>query len=260
MNSSNKQFIKEKMIMKKTLLTAFLVMLVAISSASAWQFQTNPEEYDTMSLATYAIELADALQEEANLKTQIAEEQVIIDSLKLRLTELDAQIAATWQEIYDILGITEEDVLAAEAEIAAIRRNLEELLRLSPEQLQQRAQEIADNEARINALKAKPVSLLWKIRDQIRDLESLLARVKAKLPDFTTSYEVQLRTGNRDCLYRIAGYSEVYEDATRWPELYRANKAQIDRSYNSYKRNSDDPKYDRPQDLIFPGQVFDIPR
>ncbi len=246
--------------MKKTLLTALLVMFVAISSASAWQYQATPTEYDTMSLETYSVELANALQNEATTKTQIAEEQIVIDSLKARLVQLDTQIAATWQAIYDILGITEQDVLAAEAEIAEIRRNLEGLLRLTPEQLQQRAQEIADNEARINALKAKPVSLLWKIRDQIRDLESLLARVKAKLPDFSLTYEVQLRAGNRDCLYRIAGYSEVYEDATRWPELYRANKAQIDRSYNSYKRNTDDVKYDRPQDLIFPGQVFDIPR
>ncbi len=249
--------------MKKAAFTAMLMMIVALFStvsAQNWRYQKTAEEYDTMSLETYQIELTQAQQRENSAKGKIAEEQRIIDSLKLRLTELDNQIAATIKEIYDILGITEDDVLAAEAEIRDIRRNLELLLGLYPEELQKRAREIAENEARINALKQKTVSYLWKVRDQIRDLESLLAQVKAKLPDQILSYEVRLNPGKRDCLYRIAGFSEVYEDATRWPELYRANKDQIDRSYNRYKRNAEDPKYDRPQDLIFPGQVFDIPR
>lgn len=249
--------------MKKAALTAMLMMLVAFFStvsAQNWRYQETATEYDTMSLETYALKLTEAQQREQTAKNGINEEQRIIDSLRLRLTELDNQIAATIQEIYDILGITEDDVLAAEAEIREIRQNLELLLGLYPEELQARSKEIAENEARINALKQKPVSYLWKIRDQIQDLESLLAQVKAKLPDQILSYEVQLNVGKRDCLYRIAGYSEVYEDATRWPELYRANKDQIDRAYNRYKNNAEDPKYDRPQDLIFPGQVFDIPR
>jgi nucleoid-associated protein YgaU len=249
--------------MKKAAISALLMMIIALFStvsAQNWQYQNNAEEYDTMSLETYQLELTNAQQRETELKTQIANEQAIIDSLKARLVDLDAQIASTIADIYRILGITEDDVLAAEAEIREIRQNLELLLGLPSDELLRRSKEIAENEARINALKEKPVSYLWKIRDQIRDLESLLAQVKANLPDQIMSYEVQLNVGNRDCLYRIAGRSEVYEDASRWPEIYRANKAQIDRSYNSYKKNAAEVKYDRPQDLIFPGQVFDIPR
>ncbi len=249
--------------MKKAAFSAMLMMIIALFttvSAQNWQYQTNTEEYDTMSLETYQTELADAQQRESNLKSKIATEQGIIDSLKARLVDLDNQIATTIADIYRILGITEDDVLAAEAEIREIRQNLELLLGLSSDELLRRSREIADAEARINALKAKPVSYLWKIRDQIRDLESLLAQVKANLPDQILSYEVELNVGNRDCLYRIAGRSEVYEDATRWPEIYRANKGQIDRSYDRYKNNAAEVKYDRPQDLIFPGQVFDIPR
>ena len=243
-----------------TALVVFLLALVSTVSAQNWQYQENDQEYDTMSLETFQIKLTEAQQKEQNLKTQIATEQAIIDSLKQRLVDLDQQIDATVKEIYAILGITEDDVLAAEAEIRSIRANLEELNGLYPDELQARIKELSDDEARINALKEKPVSYLWKIRDQIQELESLLAEVKSKLPDEITSYEVQLNVGHRDCLYRIAGKDEVYGDATRWPELYRANKEQIDRGFNRYKRNSADPKYDRPQDLIFPGQVFDIPR
>lgn len=256
--------------MKRLIMMALLVAFVGgvVNTVSAktkiadinWKYERGAEEYDTMTLEIYAQELAAAQQQEKQLQADIVAEQVIIDSLNARLIELDQLIAQVSQEIYDILGITEEDVLAAEAEIAEIRQNLEMLLSLSPEELQARNAEIGKNEARINALKEKPVSYLWRVRDQIVELEDLLARVKANLPDEILSYTVELKYGNRDCLYRIAGYDEVYGDATRWPELYRANKGQIDQGFARYKRNVEEAKYDRAQDIIFPGQVFDIPR
>mgnify|MGYP006290752029 CR=1 FL=1 len=46
-----------------------------------------------------------------------------------------------------------------------------------------------------------------------------------------------------ECLWRIASYPEVYGSGAKWPLIYRANKDKID-----------DP------DLIYPDQVFEIPR
>jgi len=46
-----------------------------------------------------------------------------------------------------------------------------------------------------------------------------------------------------DCLWKIANSIAVYGDASRWPEIYEANRDQIS-----------DP------DLIYPNQVFSIPR
>jgi nucleoid-associated protein YgaU len=46
-----------------------------------------------------------------------------------------------------------------------------------------------------------------------------------------------------ECLWCIAGYSTVYADPFLWPLIYSANRNQIE-----------DP------DLIFPGQVFEIPK
>ncbi len=252
--------------MKRLLMSTFVIALflfvsnVSAKSSGNWQYQTNPEEYDTMSLVTYTTELAQIIEEEKNTAQEIAQEQSKIDSLKQLLAQTNAKIDATIKEKYTVLGITEQDVLNAESEIREIKGNLELLLGLTPEELMRRKNEIDDNEARIAALKEKPVSYLWRVRDQIRELDNLLARVKANLPDQTLEYTVELNRSKRDCLYRIAGKDAVYDDASRWPELYRANKDQIDRGYNRYKRNSEDPKYDRPQDLIFPGQVFDIPR
>lgn len=46
-----------------------------------------------------------------------------------------------------------------------------------------------------------------------------------------------------DCLWKIASYLTVYGDASKWPEIYEANKDKI-----------------RDPDLIYPGQIFVIPR
>ncbi len=242
------------------LLCCCLFTVSAFAADPVWRFQENPEEYDTMTMETYEIALANALQREKMAKEQIAQEQAQIESLQQQIAEIDQRIAAVIQEKYDILGITEQDVIDAENEIASIRQELELLLGLTPEELLKRIADIRKQEARINALKEKPVSYLWRIRDQIIELEDLLARVKANLPDKLSQYTVRLIPERRDCLYRISEYPEIYDDPTQWPKIYRGNKGQIDGGYNRYLQNVEESKYSRAQDLIFPGQVFDIPR
>jgi len=245
---------------KISLLCCCLLSLSAFGADPVWRYQENPQEYDTMTMESYEIALANAMQREKVAKEQIAQEQAQIEALKQRLLDIDARIAAVIKEKYDILGITEQDVIDAEAEIASIRRELELLLGLTPDELLRRKSDIDRQEARIAALKRKPVSYLWRIRDQIIDLENLLARVKANLPDKLSQYTVRLIPERRDCLYRIAEYPEIYSDPAQWPKIYRGNKSLIDGSYDRYVKKVPEPKYSKAEDLIFPGQVLDIPR
>lgn len=46
-----------------------------------------------------------------------------------------------------------------------------------------------------------------------------------------------------ECLWYIAGYEDVYGNPLKWPLIYKANKDKI-----------------KDPDLIYPGQVFAIPR
>jgi len=46
-----------------------------------------------------------------------------------------------------------------------------------------------------------------------------------------------------DCLWKISGFYWIYNDPTKWPTIYEANRDQI-----------------KDPDLIYPGQVFEIPR
>jgi len=228
-------------------------MLLAISlSVFAAKTEMTYEEYE--------LALAGAQEREKSAKQQIAQEQAKIESLKQRLLEIDRLIAQVIQEKYDILGMTEQDVIAAENEIASIRQEIELLMGLSPDELAKRMSDIKKIEARIAALKRTPVSYLWRIRDQIRDLEQMVERLKSMLPDKPMGYTVREIPGRRDCLWRISEYDFIYGDPTQWPRIYSANKSIIDKGFNRYVQRSAEPKYSRPEDLIFPGQELDIPR
>jgi nucleoid-associated protein YgaU len=58
-------------------------------------------------------------------------------------------------------------------------------------------------------------------------------------------YEVKLNPAKRDCLWRIAGFDFIYSDSTKWRRIYEHNK-------NTF-RYPDNP------DLIYPGQILEIP-
>ncbi|MCE5256412.1 MAG: hypothetical protein LLF89_06135 [Spirochaetaceae bacterium] len=72
----------------------------------------------------------------------------------------------------------------------------------------------------------------------------ILAAIPAFAP-LPATYTVRLIPGRRDCLWRIAEYSFVYNNPLKWSVLYNANKATF--------RDPSNP------DLIFPGQILDIP-
>ncbi|MDH5717243.1 MAG: hypothetical protein OEZ22_06360 [Spirochaetia bacterium] len=88
------------------------------------------------------------------------------------------------------------------------------------------------------------------IEDQIPQLIAMASRGKGSevqtVPVTTKegwkTYKVRLIPNKRDCLWRIAEYDFIYDNPLLWPKIYKANKAQI-----------------KNPDLIFPGQIFDIP-
>jgi nucleoid-associated protein YgaU len=75
-----------------------------------------------------------------------------------------------------------------------------------------------------------------------------------------STYTVRLIPERRDCLFRIAGYAEIYNDPMQWPKLYEANRGLIDSTFDRYRSTHPEPKYTRAADLIYPGQVLDVPR
>jgi nucleoid-associated protein YgaU len=73
-------------------------------------------------------------------------------------------------------------------------------------------------------------------------LEDIAPRVANPFPEY---YVVRLIPERRDCFWRIAEYSFIYNDARKWPLIYEANKHLLVNPEN--------------EDLIHPGQRFRIP-
>ncbi len=77
-------------------------------------------------------------------------------------------------------------------------------------------------------------------RDQIKDPNILSENQVLKIPrGLPNSWKVY----RGEFLWKIASYPEVYGNGAKWPLIYRANKDQI-----------------KDPNLIFPNQVFEIPR
>ena len=71
------------------------------------------------------------------------------------------------------------------------------------------------------------------------------AAVQGGASPLPRQYTVRPWSVSRDCLWKIAGYSWVYGDPTKWRELYNANRSRL-------------PNPNNP-DLIHPGFVLEIP-
>jgi nucleoid-associated protein YgaU len=227
-----------------------------------------------MSYEQYEKELSSSQQREKSSKEQIAVEQGHIENLKNRIAELEQKAGAVKTEEYSLLGISGSDVRSAEAEAASISQQLETLSAAAAEELRKRQKEIDAVQQRIASLEKAPVSLVWKIRDLIPPLDQLAAQIKArvaeepaaaaqpvpKAPAAVTSYTVRNIEGNHESLFKIAARDSVYGDPKKWILLYRSNQAAIDKQYQKYLKDNPNKKNVRPEDLIFPGQVLEVPR
>lgn len=135
-------------------------------------------------------------------------------------------------DLYYKLAFQKAEMLLAEVQQARKRLAAEKQQRLA--ELAAKAQEeqlmLAAAEAEIR-LRAQQLARSAEVTDTLRK--------KAKEPPPPTTYTV--RRG--ETLPQISGRTEIYNDSTLWPLIYRANRDQIS-----------DPK------RLWPGQVFVIPR
>lgn len=73
----------------------------------------------------------------------------------------------------------------------------------------------------------------------IEEGESVLVEALEEKGSLTGNHAVK----SGECLWWIAEYEDIYNDPFMWPLIYNANKNKINNP-----------------DLIYPGQIFDIPR
>lgn len=172
--------------------------------------------------------LEDAEKEMVNLKAELEK-----DDLKKKLSKSD--------ESQESLKNTEETLTAAQNSLKNAGQTLDK------QQYKESVEHSKEAIRLAKLVKDQIPALLVLIKQGSKPAKELTMGAQetsksTELAEGWKQYTVRLIPERRDCLWRIAEYKTIYGDPFKWTRIYKANKGQI-----------------KNPDLIFPGQVFDIP-
>jgi nucleoid-associated protein YgaU len=221
--------------MNVTLLAIIAISLFALSSVFAQSY-----DYETMKMEEYNALLAEWQQRLDAAKTCITDEDTKIADLKKEQEDVQAQIDATWDETFTLCESDKAGNDAYVQELNVLKADVSAFLNMSAEDIYGRMNELDGFQARLDALKANPLSLLTANESVISSIQNMInqAREKGKAV-IPPSYTVM----RGDCLWRIAGKSDIYNDSYAWMRIYTSNQDQI-----------------KDPNLIYVNQIFSIPR
>ncbi|MBD3288446.1 LysM peptidoglycan-binding domain-containing protein [candidate division KSB1 bacterium] len=220
--------------MKKILaVSAFvaLVMMLAVSLSFA-QEEMTMEEYNA--------QLAEWQQREADAKAAIETTEQEIEEIKNEIAQVEDEIKNEWQEIYALLGVTEEDVNDYRNNLDGLESEVDGLASLPPEELFKRRQEIDQLEENLNNMKESNIALLSEMQNKIAEIEGKIMALRNSMPKAIYDEYTVVRG---DYLWKIAGKDDIYDDPYQWMRIYTYNKDQI-----------------KDPDVIYADQIFKIQR
>lgn len=229
------------------------------------------------------------IEKEMTIREQIAREQAEIRSLKSRIAETENKILRTVSEQYEILGITSSGVDQTASELQKFLQQLTPYQALSPDSLYLRKNEVQTLTDRFAALRSEPACRLSAFSSMLGTIDQILSDILAKVDTIEKSilerenahkiqadnssnrnsrvkvsplkaYTVRNPGGERETLFKIAGYPEIYGNSSKWYRIYLANKAQIDSNYRKNIVSGRQGMIIQPYDYLTPGQVLIIPR
>lgn len=214
-----------------------LILMVLIGSSFLFAQSYNYEEMDMDQYNALLQEWQGRL-DAAN--KAIADEDARIAQANTCVDENQAAIEKLWDEIYAALGSSREQNEEFKKQIGQLRSDANALLSMTPEEIYRRKDEIAQLKQRLADLRANNLALLSENEAALNSIESVIMQIEEKgKPAVPDTYTVM----RGDYLWKIAGKGDIYGDPYAWIRIYSSNTDQI-----------------KNQDLIFPNQIFRIPR
>jgi nucleoid-associated protein YgaU len=216
------------------------IFVIVLSFMSFTLIAQESYDYKEMSMDEYKTELAKWQKCEADNKAQIAEEEGQIATLNDEIASTEQQTETVWGETYTALGTDKAGYETYVNQLKGLESDLSGFAALTPEEIYTRRDELTGFQSRLDELKGSKLSLLTESENMITKIENLIAQAEEKgKPAAAGMYEVQ----RGDYLWRIARMPDIYGDAYAWIRIYTYNRDQI-----------------KNPDLIYPAQVFRIPR
>jgi nucleoid-associated protein YgaU len=214
-----------------------MILLIFFSSAFLFAQSYN---YEEMEMEEY-----NALLQEWQGRLDAAQQAITetdgkIESANTCVEEQQAQIDATWDEIYAALGSSRAEDEAYRKELQQFRSDVSSFLGLSPDEIYRRKEELQAFKDRLAEMKANNLALLSENEATLNSIESLIMQAEEKgKPAEPDTYTVV----RGDYLWRIANKPDIYNDPYAWMRIYTSNTDLI-----------------KDPDLIYPQQTFRIPR
>lgn len=173
------------------------------------------------------------------------DEQKVQGDIKLleeRLNAAVAELKRCQDENNALIGATDAQINQFRERLGRLEGRIRELRALNDNEFEPRRNEVYALAAEWNRLRNEKIAVLPEFFDRMiaarRDIQSLLDRK----PAWKGKYIVRPWRESRDCLWNIAGQSEVYGDPFHWPKIWQANTDLI-----------------RNPDIILPGWELSIP-
>lgn len=224
--------------MKKILFNIF--MILAVCSAAYSQLPPESKGDAELTEDEAKLRIQDYQGRVNTLQAQYDSLSAIKTTSNQQLEQIRTDMTNCRAEILRLVGVTEADVNDFRQRIGVIEGKIRSMQGLSDSQLAERQDEVADLNNQINALRSNKITVLPEFYNKIiamaRDTKGL---VREKV---TSTYTVGTWAEDRDCLWNIAAKPAIYNDPLLWPVIWYANRDQI-----------------RNPDIIFPGQVLQIP-
>lgn len=143
-------------------------------------------------------------------------------------------------QINSLVGASEADIAAFREKIGRLEGRVREMQRLSDDVLADRQGDVKELQRSLNELARRQMAMIPEFYDRItalrRNIKGLYREKRVK------GYTVGTWAENRDCLWNIAGRTEIYADPFMWPKIWQANTGQI-----------------KNPDIIQPGWVLTVP-
>jgi nucleoid-associated protein YgaU len=168
------------------------------------------------------------------------EENAKIEALQKQIAEINAQIIATWDEIFELIGTNQQEYDEFWSKLDQMDAKIAMLERLNPQALLDHVDQLDELATEIEGLRETKFAAIKRVIKRIDSLAARVERLKNALPKPKHDMYTVMRG---DYLWRISAKSAIYNDPWKWMRIYSANRDQI-----------------KNPDLIYPDQRFLVPR
>jgi LysM repeat protein len=236
-----------------------LLLLITIVFALSAQ---RSFDYDNMKKEQYDAELLNWRNRYTTTDEKLQKVQKEIDETQPMGSAHQKETKEIWEKIYALVGHTPESYQQYLSELNTLRNDVQTFLDQDQATAYKNVKQIDALQKRLDDLKNNDGSVMTAAKASVNEIQNMInqAREKAVKPEIVKKESTKNPSNSNnsnsvvtgggvyevvkgDCLWNISKKSEIYNDPFAWTRIYNANKNII-----------------KNPDLIFPNQVFTIPK